>query len=120
MGMRRAAVLAVLLLAGCGGASPPAPTSARPSAVATPEPRLTEAHGCEHGATCSTLAVPLDRSRPGGETLDLNVAVKGPRDAPVFVLLSGGPGEPGVSFLPRTSKWLGPDAAKLRLVAFDE
>jgi pimeloyl-ACP methyl ester carboxylesterase len=120
MGVHRAVVLAVLLLAGCGGASPPPSPRARPTAVATPVPRLTSAHACRRGATCSTLAVPLDRSRTGGETLELNVAAEGPRDAPVLVLLSGGPGEPGVSLQPRMRKWVGPEAAKLRLVAFDQ
>jgi pimeloyl-ACP methyl ester carboxylesterase len=66
------------------------------------------------------LRVPLDRSRQGGATLDLEVAVDGKRHAPVFVLLSGGPGEPGVPFLERAHTWLGPVARKLRLVAFDQ
>jgi pimeloyl-ACP methyl ester carboxylesterase len=82
-------------------------------------PELTAAHTCG-GATCSTLKVPLDRSRQGGETLPLNVAVEGADTAPVFLFLSGGPGEPGVSFLPRARKWLGPQIDKVRLVAFDQ
>jgi pimeloyl-ACP methyl ester carboxylesterase len=108
----------LVVLAGCGGASP-APPKPRASAVPTPEPRLTGTHPCGQ-ATCSTLRVPLDRSRQGGETLALKVAVDGRKDAPVFVFLSGGPGEPGVPFLGRARKWLGPAASKVRMVAFDQ
>ena len=43
-----------------------------------------------------------------------------PRGAPVLVVLSGGPGEPGLPFLERAREWLGPEAAKLRLVAIDQ
>jgi pimeloyl-ACP methyl ester carboxylesterase len=101
----------LLLLAGCGGsASKPSPT---------PTPRLSDAKACGK-ATCSTLRVPLDRSREGGETLELQVAVEGERGAPVFVFLSGGPGEPGVAFLGRARKWLGPAARTVRIVALDQ
>jgi pimeloyl-ACP methyl ester carboxylesterase len=116
--MRRALVLLVLVVAGCGGSSP-APPKPRATAVPTPVPRLAGAEACGE-ATCSTLRVPLDRSRQGGETLDLKVVVDGKRDAPVFVFLSGGPGEPGVPFLARARKWLGPAASKVRMVAFDQ
>jgi pimeloyl-ACP methyl ester carboxylesterase len=115
--MRRALVLLVVV-AGCGGASP-APPKPRATTVATPVPRLTAAKACGD-ATCSTLRVPLDRSRQGGETLELKVAVEGKRDAPVFLFLSGGPGEPGVPFLERARKWLGPVASKVRMVALDQ
>jgi pimeloyl-ACP methyl ester carboxylesterase len=115
--MRRALVLLVLV-AGCGGSSPP--PKPRATAAATPVPRLAAAHRCG-AATCSTLRVPLDRSGQGGETLELKVAVDGKRDAPVFVFLSGGPGEPAVPFLDRARKWLGPaTTSKVRLVAFDQ
>jgi pimeloyl-ACP methyl ester carboxylesterase len=82
-------------------------------------PRLTGAKACGE-ATCSTLRVPLDRSRRGGETLKLKVTVDGKRGAPVFVFLSGGPGQPAVPFLERARKWLGPVASKVRIVAFDQ
>jgi pimeloyl-ACP methyl ester carboxylesterase len=82
-------------------------------------PELTAAHACGR-ATCSTLKVPLDRSRQGGETLSLEVAVEGDPKAPVFLFLSGGPGEPGVPFIARARKWLGPAASKVRIVAFDQ
>src|SRR3954451_5693490 len=113
--MRTALVLLACVVAGCGGPSP-APPKPRATAVATPVPRLTAAHPCGQ-ATCSSLRVPLDRSRQGGETLELKVAVDGKRDARVFVFLSGGPGEPGVPFLDSARKWLGPAASKVRIVA---
>jgi pimeloyl-ACP methyl ester carboxylesterase len=104
----------LIALAGCGG-SPATPATPRTTAV----PKLIDAKACGR-ATCSTLRVPLDRSRQDGATLDLKVAVDGGRDKPVFVFLSGGPGEPGVSFLDRARKWLGPVADKVRIVAFDQ
>ena len=48
------------------------------------------------------------------------MAAEGRRDAPVFVVLSGGPGQPGVPFLERARKWLGPAASAVRLVAIDQ
>jgi pimeloyl-ACP methyl ester carboxylesterase len=100
--MRRALLVAGVLLAGCG--------SSKPAATPSPAPKLAG----------GTLTVPLDRTRQSGEKLKLKVRVEGPEDAPVFLFLSGGPGEPGVSFLPRTRKWLGPVADKVRRVAFDQ
>jgi pimeloyl-ACP methyl ester carboxylesterase len=117
-GVRRAVALLVVI-AGCGSSKAPDAPKARATAVPTPVPVLTAAHTCGK-ATCATLKVPLDRSRQGGETLALKVAVEGDADAPVFVFLSGGPGEPGVPFLARARKWLGPQADKVRLVAFDQ
>ena len=130
--MRRALVL-LLILGGCGGSdAPPKPTATAPpertaaprataeaTPVATPRPRLTGTRKCGL-ARCSTLRVPLDRTGARDETLRLKVAVAGKRDAPVFLFLSGGPGEPGVSFLERARKWLGPAASKVRIVAFDQ
>jgi len=117
--VRRVVVLLVVL-AGCGSSSkaPEAPTH-RATAVPTPVPELTAAHACGR-ATCSTLKVPLDRSRQGGETLELKVAVEGEKSKPAFVFLSGGPGEPGVPFIARARKWLGPVAKEVRIVAFDQ
>jgi pimeloyl-ACP methyl ester carboxylesterase len=116
--VRRAVVLLVVI-AGCGGSKAPEAPKARATAVPTPVPELTAAHTCGK-ATCSTLKVPLDRSRKGGETLALKVAVDGSADKPVFVFLSGGPGEPGVPFVARARKWLGPEADKVRIVALDQ
>jgi pimeloyl-ACP methyl ester carboxylesterase len=46
--------------------------------------------------------------------------VAGRRDAPVFVVLSGGPGEPGLPFVKKAREWLGPAVEKVRLVAIDQ
>src|SRR4051794_23492980 len=118
MGVRRALVLLVVL-AGCGSSKAPVAPKARATAVPTPLPGLAAAHTCG-SATCSTLKVPLDRSRRDSETLELKVAVAGPAKAPVFVFLSGGPGEPGVPFIARARKWLGPVAKRVRIVAIDQ
>ena len=118
MGVRRAVVLLVVI-AGCGSSKAPQAPTPRATAVPTPVPELTAAHTCGR-AICSTLKVPLDRSRQGGETLSLKVAVEGAADKPVFVLLSGGPGEPGIPFIERARKWLGPVAKQVRIVAFDQ
>jgi pimeloyl-ACP methyl ester carboxylesterase len=118
MGVRRLLVL-VVLVAGCGGSKAAAPVKPRATAAPTATPVLTGAAKCGE-ATCSTLKVPLDRSRPDGETLALQVAVDGPANAPVFVFLSGGPGEPGVPFVARARKWLGPAAKQVRIVAIDQ
>jgi pimeloyl-ACP methyl ester carboxylesterase len=115
----RCAVVLLVVIAGCGSTKGPEPPKPRATAAPTPVPELTAAHACGR-ATCSTLKVPLDRSLRGGETLALAVAVEGDPKAPVFVFLSGGPGEPGVPFLARARKWLGPAARKVRLVAFDQ
>src|SRR5829696_7303720 len=112
--MRRCglAALVVVLSSGCGGSdSPPRragtpapgqPTATAPEVSATatprgdggPRPRLRGAEPCPDvpDATCSTLRVALDRSGGEDETLSLRVAVAGPSDAPVVVVLSGGPG----------------------------
>src|SRR5688500_16855995 len=115
--MRRWVVLAVLL-AGCGGSGErdrPGASATAGEATATvradagPRPRLQGARPCPdvRDATCSTLRVPLDRSGTTDETLDLRVAVEGPQDAPVMVLLTGGPGEPGLPFMDRAREWFG-------------
>ena len=132
--MRRWVVVAVVL-AGCGGSDPPqaartpAPTETAAEATAAPQradagprPRLRGAEPCPdvQDATCSTLRVPLDRSGSSDETLDLRVAVAGAKDAPVLVMLTGGPGEPALPFMDRAREWFGPEAEKLRLVAIDQ
>src|SRR4051812_42062507 len=117
-GVRRALILLVVI-AGCGSSKAPPAPKARATAVPTPVPELVAAHACGR-ATCATLSVPLDRSRRGGEQLALKVAVEGKQHAPAFVFLSGGPGEPGVPFIARARKWLGPEAADVRIVAFDQ
>jgi pimeloyl-ACP methyl ester carboxylesterase len=85
--------------------------------------RLTESGPCPNAAgfTCSTLSVPLDHSGRVGDRLDLRVAAADAR-APrgVLVLLTGGPGQPGVPFVGRLSRVLGPIIAGYRLVMLDQ
>ncbi len=128
----RAVLVAALVLAACGGgAKPPASTPARVAAKtptaeatatatprATPVPRLTGATPCPGvaGSTCSTLTVPLDHSGQAPGTLKLRVGAIGPKDAPVLVLLSGGPGQPALMILERGRRW----AKQWRVVTLDQ
>jgi pimeloyl-ACP methyl ester carboxylesterase len=120
------------VVAGCGGSDPPpqragtpAPSASAGEATVTARvkerPRLRGAKPCPdvRDATCSTLRVPLDRSGERSEALDLRVAVAGAKDAPVLVILTGGPGEPALPFMDRARGWFGPETEKLRLVALD-
>jgi len=113
-----------VLAAGCGGGSHRAATATPTPTLAAAHdlPRLSEEAPCEDiaAATCSTLRVPLDHSGRTPGTLDLRVAVSGPEGAPVLVLLTGGPGQPGLPFLEGMRRHLGPVARKLRLVAIDQ
>ncbi|WP_163512735.1 alpha/beta hydrolase [Fodinicola acaciae] len=95
-----------------------------PVAAAPPAQGLTGQHPCPGmtGYTCSTLTVPLDHRSPRGRTLDLQVAaadnVKAPKGT--LILLTGGPGQPGVSLLPRLAPKLQPILGDYRLVMFDQ
>ena len=113
--MHRSAILAIAAVAFTAVASAPASTVAAPSSapppgpvhVARPAAELRGGHPCADapGFTCSTLRVPLDRhSRPvqDARTLDLAVAVEDkPAATHSLVFLTGGPGQPGVPFVPR-------------------
>jgi pimeloyl-ACP methyl ester carboxylesterase len=74
------------------------------------------------GFTCRYLTVPLDRSgaRPG--TLRLKVAAANNTGAPrgILLLLTGGPGQPGVPFAARLSTILSAVTKDYRLVLFDQ
>jgi len=122
----------LLLLAGCTDDSSPAD---QPSATtSTGESPATVGSGTgpdlalgpcsdelSDGFKCGRLTVPLDHSKPDGETLALPVIVQdGPDDAPIFLDLTGGPGQPGVIFAERVSERLGPALAGRRLVMFDQ
>jgi pimeloyl-ACP methyl ester carboxylesterase len=74
------------------------------------------------GFTCSTLSVPLDHSGRVGGQLDLKVAARDDASARrgVLVLLTGGPGQPGVPFVPRLSGALAPLFEGYRLVMLDQ
>jgi pimeloyl-ACP methyl ester carboxylesterase len=132
--MCRAALIAVALaIAACGGGGAGADSgrSTSASAKATqqappagPAPRLTVSHPCDNasGFTCSTLVVPLDHSgRTPGE-LRLSVAVADNADAPkgVLVALTGGPGQGGVAFVPRSRTRMRALLRDYRLVMFDQ
>jgi pimeloyl-ACP methyl ester carboxylesterase len=134
---------AALLAAGCGShrpatpavhtqaarATPPAAEiTAQPTAAPTPRPaeldspHLAAVHDCPsmRGATCMTLRVPLDHTGRTSGSLDLQVASLGDDRAPVLVFLSGGPGQPGLPFLPKLHTHLGAVAAQWRLVVLDQ
>ena len=75
------------------------------------------------GYTCSTLDVPLDRTGRRKGTLHLRVGasddVKAPRG--VLLVLSGGPGQPGVFLLDRfVDRALAAEKGRYRIVAFDQ
>ncbi|WP_329002983.1 alpha/beta fold hydrolase [Kribbella sp. NBC_00709] len=78
---------------------------------------------CAAGFTCTTLHVPLDRQRADGPSLDLAVIAADNVDAPrgVLLLLTGGPGQPGVPLLPSLQRNVHPDVLRdYRLVMFDQ
>ncbi|WP_162907353.1 alpha/beta fold hydrolase [Allorhizocola rhizosphaerae] len=87
-------------------------------------PSLVDRHECAGmtGFTCAFLPVPLDRSGRGGETLRLQVAFETDATAPrgTLLVLTGGPGQPGVSFVPRISQRLAYLLADYRLVMIDQ
>jgi pimeloyl-ACP methyl ester carboxylesterase len=130
--MRRLAFAMLVLLAGCGSNDPQPPTATTPAApteatatakpVKTPTPKLSNAAPCTDvaDATCYRLKVPLDRSDPGSKSVSLRVAVSGKPSAPVFVMLSGGPGEAGVFLLKSGRRFLGESVDQVRLVSLDQ
>src|SRR4051794_1433320 len=87
-------------------------------------PALTGAAPCPGFAayTCSTLSVPLDHTgrRPGA--LHLAVAAADNVHAPrgVLLLITGGPGQPGVPSLARIPKILGAELGEYRVVVYDQ
>src|SRR4051812_45459894 len=88
-------------------------------------PSLHDAAPCAGvtGYTCSTLDVPLDRTGRQTGVLHLRVGaadnVKAPRG--VLLVLSGGPGQPGVFLLDRfVDKALAAEKETYRIVVFDQ
>ncbi len=71
-------------------------------------PRLLDTHDCpsQPGFTCSTLLVPLDWSGHVKGSLELTVAVS-QGNGRVLLVLTGGPGQPGVPYIARTAGRLG-------------
>jgi pimeloyl-ACP methyl ester carboxylesterase len=94
------------------------------SGAAAPRPALMDVHPCAGltGYTCSTLAVPLDRSGRVPGTLRLNVAVADNAKTPrgVLLFLTGGPGQPGVASVERVAARLAPVLSDYRLVMVDQ
>jgi pimeloyl-ACP methyl ester carboxylesterase len=88
-------------------------------------PRLQASSPCPGvtGYTCSTLDVPLDRTGRRNGTLHLRVGaadnVRAPRG--VLLVLSGGPGQPGLFLLDRfVGKALAAEKRRYRVVVFDQ
>jgi pimeloyl-ACP methyl ester carboxylesterase len=139
--MRRACLIAVaLLVTACGGggggktsvtASAPAAATTASTAVKPaprpakgPPPRLTASRPCPQakGFTCSTLTVALDHSGATPGTLKLAVAAADNASAPkgVLLALTGGPGQGGVAFVPRTRVRMRAVLKDYRLVMLDQ
>jgi pimeloyl-ACP methyl ester carboxylesterase len=75
------------------------------------------------GYTCATLDVPLDRAHPARGTLHLQVGMGDNVHAPrgVLLVLSGGPGQPGLPILDGyVSRALSAERSQYRIVVFDQ
>jgi pimeloyl-ACP methyl ester carboxylesterase len=133
--VRRAVLLGALgaaALSGCGGGGKPATTAigsrtapaAGRAAFPAPKPRLTASRPCPNarGFTCSTLTVALDHSGRTAGTLHLPVAAADNADAPrgVLVVLTGGPGQGGVAFVPRVRARMRALLRDYRMVMLDQ
>jgi pimeloyl-ACP methyl ester carboxylesterase len=94
------------------------------SGTAAEHPALTKPHPCPGAAefTCSTLNVPLDHSGAARGTLRLQVAAapKARAKKGTLLLLSGGPGQPGVPLVQRIARRLAPVLDDHRLVMLDQ
>src|SRR2546421_12684524 len=83
------------------------------------------AHPCAGvtGYTCATLDVPLDHANPALGTLHLQVGMGDNTNAPhgVLLVLSGGPGQPGLPILDGyVSEALSAERDGYRIVVFDQ
>jgi pimeloyl-ACP methyl ester carboxylesterase len=88
-------------------------------------PGLHDAHPCPgaSGYTCATLDVPLDHAHPGRGTLHLRVGMGDNVNAPhgVLLVLSGGPGQPGLPILHGyVSEALSAEQHQYRIVVIDQ
>src|SRR5690349_15302438 len=86
---------------------------------------LHSAHPCPgvSGYMCATLDVPLDRAHPARGTLHLQVGMGDNPNAPrgVLLVLSGGPGQPGLPILDGyVSRALSAERSQYRIVVFDQ
>jgi pimeloyl-ACP methyl ester carboxylesterase len=90
--------------------------------------RSSSLHGAQpcrgaSGYTCATLDVPLDHAHPGRGTLHLRVGMGDNVHAPhgVLLVLSGGPGQPGLPILHGyVSRALSAERQQYRVVVFDQ
>jgi pimeloyl-ACP methyl ester carboxylesterase len=86
--------------------------------------RLHDTHACPGAAgfTCSTLDVPLDHSGRVPGTLHLAVAAADNAAAPrgVLLVITGGPGQPGVPSLARVPSIVGAELRDYRVVVYDQ
>jgi pimeloyl-ACP methyl ester carboxylesterase len=123
--MGRLAILMAAILASTAASAAPT-MSVAPAAPVRPAAqgvRLTDSHPCrdQAGFTCSTLRVPLDHHGADGRTLDLAVAVEDKPAATHFLLmLTGGPGQPGVPFATRLSSKVTATLPDYRMVLIDQ
>ncbi|NGN68255.1 alpha/beta hydrolase [Streptomyces sp. A7024] len=131
---RAAALISAALFALAGSCSSAAPDSRQdggrePGAAGGTydkgrRPALADRAPCADlpGYTCATLPVPLDHGGRVPGTLGLQVAMADNADAPkgVLMLLTGGPGQPGVPFVKRLSEKLKPVLDDYRLVMVDQ
>src|SRR6201982_326696 len=85
---------------------------------------LHDVHPCTAaGFTCATLDVPLDHADPARGTLHLRVGMGDNVHAPhgVLLVLSGGPGQPGLPILDGyVSEALSAERQQYRIVVFDQ
>jgi pimeloyl-ACP methyl ester carboxylesterase len=113
--------LAAAVLSGCGGGDRAKQAS---GARKAPLPHFTDVHPCSGivGFDCATLAVPLDHAGQVTGTLQLQVGYETGEKAShgVLLFLTGGPGQPGVRFIPRIASRLKAALAGYRLVMFDQ
>ncbi|WP_051222883.1 alpha/beta hydrolase [Conexibacter woesei] len=127
------ALLCAVAVAGCGGGGAPEPTrTARTSAprvvAAAPAARLRSATCGPRvggGFRCATLTVPLHRRGPraaDGRTLTLRVALQDGASHPRgdYIMLTGGPGQPGLPFAARLAARLRSVTSGMRLVVVDQ
>jgi len=90
--------------------------------VSAAGPWLAGTHPCpgQAGFTCSTLTVPLDWSGRTAGALRLAVATAPPGPPETLLVLTGGPGQPGIPFTARIASRLGPVARRYRIVMIDQ
>jgi pimeloyl-ACP methyl ester carboxylesterase len=136
------AALAAALLAGCGGggtsgtttstaSGTPAATGPSGRSAAEPAPRLLPPRGaCAAGPAfrCARLRVPLDRggaepadkAAPARLTLQVAVTRGGRPPKGYLVVLTGGPGQPGLRYAAELRARIGTAAAGYGLVLLDQ